>query len=346
MSLSTAKDTIRYYMSQDDEYELIEFNFFGGEPMLAFPLITDTIEWFFSKKWDKDSAFLITTNGTILNEEMKGWLFRNRKKVNIAFSIDGIPKAHNINRNNSYDLLSPNIYFFMNNWPDQSAKMTINAESIPYVAESVIHLEEMGLKFTANISHEDMWGQNKDELLAEYEHQLSLLVDFYAANSNLEPLDPILNSFPNYLGLDEITKKKRMKDFSQYCGAGFQTIAVDIDGTQYPCQRFIPWISGKPAPGKDKFRKTPWKPKKCIDCKLLLSCPTCIARNWIYNNEFSYRTTFHCETFKLEVLASARLQAIKIQKFLEDKTVNLTQEEARQQKIKLDSIFELIEEGI
>ncbi|MCX6578619.1 MAG: hypothetical protein NT166_00370 [Candidatus Aminicenantes bacterium] len=35
---------------------------------------------------------------------------------------------------------------------DQAAKMTISAETIPFVAESVIELEEMGIHFTANVA--------------------------------------------------------------------------------------------------------------------------------------------------------------------------------------------------
>ncbi len=331
-------------MTANDGYDFVEFNFFGGEPMLAFPLIRDTIDWFYSNQWAKESDFLITTNGTILNDEMKDWLFRNRKKVSVAFSIDGTSKAHNINRNNSYDLLRPNIDFFKSNWPNQAAKMTIGADTIPYMAEGIIKLETMGLKFTANLSHEDMWDNRKEKLLEIYEEQLSLLVDYYASNTEIEPVKPILDSFPEYLGLDKKEQMGRGKEFAKYCGAGFHILAVDIDGIEYPCHRFIPWISGNPAPGREKFQETTWKPQECRECKLLYSCPSCVARNWSHNNDFGYRTTFHCEFFKLEVLASAQLQAIKIQGLLDNNS--LTVEEANKQKMKLDAIFELIENGV
>lgn len=113
IDLNIAKDIITYYMEIDNGFEAVEFDFFGGEPFLKFSLIKEIIEWFRSiRTWRKRFVFLIETNGTIMTDEMKNWLKKNSKFVVVTFSIDGNRTAHNLTRNNSYDLLLPNIPFF------------------------------------------------------------------------------------------------------------------------------------------------------------------------------------------------------------------------------------------
>ena len=142
MDFDTAKKIITKYMNKDDEFDLIEIQFFGGEPLLAFPLIKKIVDWFHTKTWKKKHVFFIPTNGTILTDEMKKWLECNRNDVKLGFSLDGNKTAHNLGRDNSYDRVMKNLPFFKENWPEQILKMTIYEETIPYIADSVIELEE------------------------------------------------------------------------------------------------------------------------------------------------------------------------------------------------------------
>lgn len=75
--------------------------------------------------------------------EMKGWLAKYSKDIVAAFTIDGCKEAHDLNRSNSYDLVHKNIPFFKKYWPYQATKFTVNEKTIPYIAESVIHLENL-----------------------------------------------------------------------------------------------------------------------------------------------------------------------------------------------------------
>ena len=190
MDLKVAKKAITNFMNIGDEADIFIIDLFGGEPLLGFSLIKKIIEWCHKKKWNKNYYFMISTNGTLLNDEMKDFFARHNKHVILGLSIDGNREAHNINRNNSYDLIYPHIEFFKKNWPNQPSKMTISAETIPYVFDSVIELEEMGLYFTANLPQENIWGNqnNKKRLLEIYEEQLIRLVDYYVENSHLYPV--------------------------------------------------------------------------------------------------------------------------------------------------------------
>ncbi len=348
MDLSLAKDTITKYMEADDGYNLVSIDFFGGEPMLAFPLIREVVEWSYSKDWRKDHNFLIGTNGTILTDETKNWLYKNRRNVNIAFSFDGNRITHNLSRDNSYDLVRQNIPFFKKNWPHQAAKMTISAETIPYVADGVIELEEMGLFFTANIGFEDIWGDEieKNRLLGKYEEQLLQLVDYYSKRPHLYPVSQIMSAVPDYLGLPDYGKAEwEKKNVKRFCGAGHEMIIVDIDGKTYACHRFLPWVTGRPSPGYAVNCQSAWEPDKCAQCKLILSCPTCAGFNWEINNDTGIRSTFHCEAYKLEVLASCRLEAYRLSRSLTELD-KMSEKEKKRVKKRLETIWDLIENGV
>ncbi len=75
-------------------------------------------------------------------------------------------------------------------------------------------------------------------------------------------------------------------------------------------------------------------------------CPTCAGFNWETNGDTAYRTTFHCEAFKLEVLASAKLQALRLGDLIASKTKKITMEEARIAKARIKAILELTKEGL
>ncbi|MCX6578850.1 MAG: hypothetical protein NT166_01540 [Candidatus Aminicenantes bacterium] len=88
-------------------------------------------------------------------------------------------------------------------------------------------------------------------------------------------------------------------------------VTVDVDGTRYPCHRFLPLCTGKPLPDGPVNRQTRWKPEKCAKCNLAPSCPTCIGFNYQLNGDTAKRTTHHCEAFKLGIMASCKLEAIR-----------------------------------
>jgi len=347
METELAREMIAKYLKEKDEFEAVEIDFFGGEPMLAFDLIVDIVDWVKAHSWPKDYVFMINTNGTILNDKMKEWLYRHREKVVVGFSIDGNKTAHDISRDNSYDMVYRDIDFFKNTWPEQPAKMTICGDTIPYVADSVIELEEMGLHFTANVAFEDFWGdeEQKQRLLQIYENQLARLVEYYTERPHLFPVEPILTAVPDYLGFSDSGESMK-KDFDRYCGAGNEMVAVDVDGKIYPCHRFFPWISGCPTPMEPVNCHSTWKPDNCANCKLLLSCPTCAGYNWEVNRDTSFRTTNHCESYKLEVLASAKLEAIKLSQRKQSEINILPEDELKQIKKRLEAVLDLIENGV
>jgi uncharacterized protein len=348
MSIKIAKEAITNSLCAKDEFDSVLIDFFGGEPLLAFPLIRETIEWTISREWPKKYHFFIGTNGTLLTDEMKNWFSEKRNLLTMGFSINGNKLGHDFTRDNSYDLLAPHIPFFIKNWPHQPAKMTICAENIPYVADSIIELEKMELLFTANVASEDYWGppEQREKLLDIYNEQLMRLVDFYLEHIDLYPVSRILDSVPSYLGKQKVQHRSISMDCTRFCGAGHEMVLVDVDGSTYPCHRFHPSFTGKPAPEGPTNIQKQWNPQQCHDCKIVNLCPTCAGYNWEVNNNTGIRTTYHCEAIKLEVLASAKLAALRLQKRPLDELESMTPLEQKKFKNYLNVLLELIEEGL
>lgn len=342
MDFEIAKNVITRFMEADNGFDNNEFQFFGGEPMMVFPLIKKIVDWFHTHSWKKGHIFFICTNGTILTEEMKGWLTQNKQCVTAGISLDGNKTAHDTGRSNSYDLLLRNLPFFKETWPTQPAKMTIYSETIPYVADSIIELEEMGLHFTANIVFENIWGnaKQKKNLLGMYKKQLIRLVDYYACHPHLEPVGPLLQRDLEYINLPNRKIKVSDGDCQRYCGAGHEMVMVEVDGTIFPCHRFANWITNSTAPTIPINIQKIWKPESCAQCNFITICPTCAGFNWELNGDTGIRTTYHCEAFKLELWASAQLQAIRLGQCELSDLLRLSEQEKSRIKRRLEWILE------
>jgi uncharacterized protein len=326
MSLDTAKQIVEIEMLADNGFEGVQFDFFGGEPFKAFNVIKDLLDWFHTKEWEKGHSFYIGTNGTLLNDEQKEWLCKYNC-LTVGVSLDGNKMIHDINRSNSYDRVIANLPFFLEHWQNQPVKMTINAETIPHLADCIIDLEEKEIPFTANIVFEDIWKspENKKYLLNIYEQQLNILVDFYVEHSELYPA-LFLDRRLEYIQLPT-DKSFQLRDRCRWCGAGIEMIMYDTEGNSFPCHRFSPWVTGKPEPAKAVNKQEQWKPEICTNCNLVQMCPTCAGYNWEVNDDPEFRTTNHCEAFKLEVLASAKLQIAKLMNIAPEEINNMPKEE-------------------
>lgn len=348
MDFAVAKEAIEYYLSRDDGHENVAVEFFGGEPLLAFPLIREITEWFYSKAWKKHAFFSLVTNGTILPSEMKDWLAKYSKDFTVAFTIDGCKKAHDLNRCNSYDSVYSNLPFFKKYWPYQPTKMTINDKTIPYISESVIHLEELEIDFNGGIVLEDIWGDpgNKKELLKVYEDQLAILIDFYDKRPHLNAPAPLFPVFPEFLGNPGAEPDEPPPEHSRFCGAGHEMVTIDVDGSIHACHRFLPICTGRPAAEQPVNWQTEWKPAKCAKCKFIYSCPTCAGFNYEMNGDSGVRTTFHCEAFKLGLLATCKLEALKIEKMKRTEFEKLPEQEKDKYRRRLAVILDIIENGL
>jgi len=112
MSEEIAKKAIDYFIARSSEVPRLAFGFYGGEPFLNFNLIKILAKYIKQKAQGKECLFNITTNGTIMNEEIIQFLVNY--EVNLFISLDGPKEVHDRNRcfgsgKGSYDVVMNNM---------------------------------------------------------------------------------------------------------------------------------------------------------------------------------------------------------------------------------------------
>ena len=95
MSFAKAKNIIQEQIEAlDDEYEAVEIQFMGGEPLLEFPLIKECAKWLWSTPiTDKQIMLFAPTNGTLLTDDMNEWFAKNKDRIHLGLSFDGDTKT-------------------------------------------------------------------------------------------------------------------------------------------------------------------------------------------------------------------------------------------------------------
>lgn len=305
--------------------ESICIEFFGGEILLNFELLKQIYEYIEGIYPELDVLYAFTTNGTLFGEKEKVWFSERKDKFVCTLSLDGTPEMHDrtrktINQTGSWNLID--ISFFLKNWPDCIAKMTVDLENLPYLSEGVQYLEKCGFRCKATFASGINWQlqKSRDILVRELEK----LAEYYIEHKN-QPLCNMLDMNPVDV-LYEIDEEYR------FCGAGCCKHCYDLSGKWYPCQGLSPLAVGDAGVAFEKesfedFHFSMDQPNSCGHCKWLLLCPTCYASNYKETGNIECNSREMCEINKLCMLTSSYIHYMRLEEKMESET--LTEEEAR-----------------
>lgn len=87
MNFELAKSGIDYLIKHSRNSQKLFLGFYGGEPLLEFNLIKKCIEYIEQEGEGKKFDYVITTNATLINDEILEFFVKNDFKVTI--SLDG-----------------------------------------------------------------------------------------------------------------------------------------------------------------------------------------------------------------------------------------------------------------
>jgi uncharacterized protein len=90
MTLETARKAVDFFVHRCKPQTNVYVTFYGGEPLLEFRLLQDTIEY--AKSLRNNIGFSFTTNGTLFNDEIIQYLIVNN--VGLSISFDGPKDFH------------------------------------------------------------------------------------------------------------------------------------------------------------------------------------------------------------------------------------------------------------
>ncbi len=120
MSWITAKDGIDFLYNHSSDCEIVKISFYGGEPLTEFSLIKNVVEYAETLFVSKTIKYYMTTNGSIMNDEIADFL--KRYSFNLAISFDGSQNIQNFHRRllhngkGTYGLVLRHVEYLKNNY--------------------------------------------------------------------------------------------------------------------------------------------------------------------------------------------------------------------------------------
>lgn len=295
------KIALKNDISNHKEYEYL-ITFHGGEPLLCFNIVKEISEWL----WDKFSLTSITigltTNGTIINDEIRQWIYKNRKKVIVSLSIDGLPEVHNRNRCSSFYKID--LDFFKKVYKKPVAKMTVPADEICNLFNGFYYLYQNGFMPDVSLAAESDFTDTQIITLSE---ELLKLENFYTSHFDL-PITEFLN-FP----FEKLSPMVKKGEHLHRCGIGKSRIAFDTNGNPYPCQTFITDFS-KPYDSREVIQiynsiSHSWEElfPQCLKCPIGELCSPCYGINYSYRGEINNINHNMCATTLIVIKAAAKI---------------------------------------
>ena len=214
-----------------------DISLFGGEPLLR----PDLIEWLLPEARARADAagkrvsFSMTTNGTNMTPKIAAML--REFKVSLTLSGDGAEKGQDAHRRfntgvGSFAVVDAKIPLILEACPTTSVRMTVTPKNVAYLAEGVTYYLDNGFsRVSPTPVYEDPW---TDESLNTYMEQLEHVGALFVREVIRGNSDFDLGGFSEHVrGVIFGGSRGRA------CGAAKTMVAVDTDGSIYPCHRFI-----------------------------------------------------------------------------------------------------------
>lgn len=302
MTIETAKTILTQELKNlttDVRSKRIEFSYLGGEPLLNFPLIKEVSDWLWTQDIILPYKFTVRTNGTLLTNEMKEWFSKNRNKIDVGLSMDGLSTMNHFNRTKQISDWS----FFCQNWPQRRVKIVLFKDSVHLLSQTVREMNKAGIPLEIVIGEGFPWNEEAAGIL---ETQLANLIPDYLSISQ-EAVDSGLFSF----NIDDYFPKYPMHEV-MFCGDQQKNIiAYDIDGSPCICHMFAtPTIGEAKARWSwnhlKKIEVLPFDPE-CVKCPVHKNCKSCFGINMMLYGDIyhSAAKTTICKAIQAKARACA-----------------------------------------
>ena len=297
-----AKKAIDFVIARSGVRHNIEVDFFGGEPLMAWDTVTQTVDYARSleEKYNKKFRFTITTNGLLLDEDKRKYI--NENMDNCVLSLDGRREVNDEFRKTvagtgSYDTIVPKFKALVDERDpnlDYYARGTFTSHNLDF-AEDVLSIADAGFD---RLSVEpvtadpgcgyDLTEDDLPKIEAEYDRLTDIMLE----------------------------RKKEGKPFT------FFHFMVDLDhGDIYPSHQFV---------GKDEFKQGSvldqsfnmdiaqkfagmniYSRPKCQKCWAKFYCSGgCSAANYNMNHDMNDSYDLGCEMERKRLECAIYLKAM------------------------------------
>ena len=236
MSTEIGKKAIGFLFDNSGDYETINVIFFGGEPLLQKQLLKELTLYanHMAEEKNKKVDFSITTNATLINDELAEFFKDNHFRITV--SIDGDKESTDVNRfyankKGAYDDIVKG-YNSIYKKIRTTARGTITKNNLD-VLRSWNHLYSLDFN-NIHLSHSVnlLTDESFDILIENYKK----MIDVFYESIDKKEIRKIKHMGNVFSLVDRIHNGgMRIKN----CGTLNNMFAVDIEGNLYPCHRFV-----------------------------------------------------------------------------------------------------------
>lgn len=328
MSFDTAKKTIDFLIKNSGSIRNLEVDFFGGEPLLNFDVVKQTVEYARSleNKYNKNFRFTITTNGLLLDDDKIDFI--NKEMYDVVLSLDGRKEIHDKFRitragHNTYDILVPKFQKLVQkrkngNFKQYYIRATYTKYNLDF-SKDIFHIHNLGFNeisiepvicdFENNTNNNTknyiITESDLPEILQEHENICKKLIELKKSGSSI-------NFFNFKINLDSgPCINKRLKG----CGFGNDYIAVTPNGDIYPCHQLV----GEPKfvlenihntytkifdnnLKKEFLKLSVYHKEECKNCwAKYYCCGGCSSKNYQHNKNLKTPYKLSCEIQKKKI---------------------------------------------
>ena len=256
MSYETAKSAVDFYIKHSTNTDKLNFGFYGGEPLLEFDLIKNIIEYIEKNSEGKEKGYNLTTNATLLNEEIVS--FFQEYDVRLTISIDGPKEIHDKNRikkdcSGSFDTIIENIKMISEKFPSYADKVMFNCVLDPRndfgcINEFFTNYEGINGFYSsfAHIAKEyiinDVY-DTAEEYSKQYDYEVFKMFMSKIGRLDKKHVSKIVEAY--YLNIKNAMIDNRPVSASMAqighhggpCIAGMHKLFVNAQGDFYPCEK-------------------------------------------------------------------------------------------------------------
>lgn len=300
MSPEVGKKAIDLLMREGKK--VVNLQFFGGEPLLNFPLIRELVHYAKGKaeEYCKSVTFSITTNGYLITDKVIDFFLENNFTVTLSF--DGHREIQNHNRPlrggyPTFDVVARNAKKML----ERGVKVSVRATILPEQLDRYYEIYRFFVDFGFRSVHLEP-ATTSTPLTKEH----AQLVESALEKIAKDELEHYKDNGIVYTKLREMVHMIYSSTYRHYpCGVARSYFGVSADGKMYPCHRFVgmkEFVVGH----VDDFRwenefiqnilhYTVDKRPKCSSCPIRAYCGGgCIYNNHYYNGDIFLPDEFHC----------------------------------------------------